>query len=171
MFRKFLVISGFLLTAVSAFAQNRSVYTPLTDSKCQIKIDADVPGAMTGLCRGVGDYKLKILVDDERMSVNVVARVTKEFELDFWGYFGNFSSVGERAEWRIRGKRPIAVIIRYDVADRGVDNDKRTSYLMVSKITADESCVVAIVRPGRNQNAEARRIADFAAGKPCRQAE
>src|SRR5215204_194348 len=169
MFKIFLVISVFLLTSVSAYAKNRSVYTPLTGSDCSIRIDSTVPGVGSGICRGVGDYKLKILSDDERMSVNVIAPDAQQFELDFWDYFGNFSSIGERAEWRMKGKRPVAVIIRYDVADRGVDDDKRTSYLMVSKISATESCVVAIVKPGKNQNAEARRLADSAAAKPCKQ--
>ena len=60
--------------------------------------------------------------------------------------------------------------VRFDVSDRG-DNDKRTSYLMVSKISPTESCVVGIVKPGKNQNAEARRLADSAANKPCKKAE
>ena len=171
MFKTFLVISVLLLTTVSACAKNRSVYTPLTGSDCSVTIDSTVPGVGSGICRGVGDYNLKLLSDDERMSVNVIAPDSKQFELDFWGYFGNFSSVGERAEWRIKGKKPVAVIIRYDVADRGGDGDKRTSYLMVSKISAAQSCVVAIVKPGKNQNAQARRIADSAANKPCKQAE
>lgn len=171
MFKIFLVISVFLLTSMAACAQNRSVYTSLTGSDCSIRIDSTMPGVGRGICRGVGDYKLKILSDDERMSVNVIAPNAKQFELDFWGYFGNFSSVGERAEWRMKGKRPIAVIIRYDVADRGVDDDKRTSYLIVSKITDTGACVVAIVKPGQNQNAQARRLADSAAGKPCKQTE
>ena len=170
MFKDLLVVSFILLLSAAAFAQNKSVYTALTDNKCAVKNDSTVPGVMNGLCAGAGGYKLEILADDERMSVNVVAANTKKFALDFWGYFRNFSSVGERAEWRMNGKTPVGLIIRYDVSDRG-DGKKPTSYLMVSKIIPTESCVVGIVKPGKNQNAEARRLADSAANKPCKKAD
>jgi hypothetical protein len=170
MFKKLLVVSFLLLLSTAVFAQNKSIYTPLTDNKCAVKVDSQVPGVMNGLCAGAGGYKLEILADDERMSVNIVASNTKKFGLDFWGYFSNFSSLGERAEWRMKGKTPVGLIIRYDVSDRG-DDGKRSSYLMVSKISQTESCVIGIVKPGKNQNAEARRLADSAANKPCKKAE
>jgi hypothetical protein len=170
MFKKTLVVSFLLLLSTLTFAQNKSVYTPLTDNQCNIKLDSQIAGNMSGLCAGAGNYKLKIYADDERMSVSVVASAQKTFDLDFWGYFRNFSQIGEKAEWRMKGKTPVGLIIRYDVSDRG-DGNKSTSYLMVSKIAATESCVVGIVKPGKNQNAEARKLADSASNKPCKVAE
>jgi hypothetical protein len=163
------VLLLFLLSA-AAFAQNKSVYTPLTDNRCAVRIDSTVPGVMNGVCRGVGDYQLEILLDDERMSVNVIAPANEKFALDFWGHFRNFSSVGEKAEWRLRGRTPVGLIVRYDVSDRG-DGNKPTSYLMVSKLGPKGSCLVGIVKPGKNQNIEARKLADAASNKPCKTAE
>ncbi|MEP6900814.1 MAG: hypothetical protein ABJA66_03630 [Actinomycetota bacterium] len=170
MFKKTLVGSFLLLLSTLTFAQNKSVYTPLTDNKCKITPDLQIAGNMSGLCQGVANYKLQIAVDDERMSVSVIASAQKTFDLDFWGYFGNFSQIGEKAEWRMNGKTPVGLIVRYDVSDRGEGN-KPTSYLMISKISSTESCVVAIVKPGKNQNAEARKLADSASNKPCQKVE
>ncbi len=170
MFKKTLVVSVILLLSTLTFAQNKSVYTPLTDNKCKIKQDSQVPGNMNGLCPGVGRYNLKIYVDDERMSASVVAPDQKTFDLDFWGYFSNFSSIGERAEWRMKGKTPVGLIVRYNVSDRGEGN-KPTSHLMVSKVSPINSCLVAIVKPGKNQIAQAQKLADSAANKPCKKIE
>ena len=170
MFKKTLVVSFLLLLSTLTFAQNKSVYTPLTDNKCNVTLDSQIPGNMSGLCQGVGNYYLKIYADDDRMSVSVVSSDQKTFDLDFWGYFGNFSQIGEKAEWRMKGKTPVGLIIRYDVSDRG-DGKKPSSYLMVSKISPTGSCVVAIVKPGKNQNVEARKLADSASKKPCQKVE
>lgn len=170
MFKKTLICALMLLFSTLTFAQNKSVYTSLIDNKCKIQEDAQVPGNMNGLCPGVGGYNLKIFADDERMSVSVVAANQKTFDLDFWGYFGNFSSVGERAEWRVKGKTPVGLIVRYNVSDRG-EGKPPTSYLMVSKVSLINSCLIAIVKPGKNQNIQARKLADAAVNKPCKKIE
>ena len=170
MFRKTLIISILLLLPTLTFAQNKSVFTPLTDNKCKINLDSQIPGNMDGLCPGVGRFKLKIFTDDERMSVSVVAPDQKTFDLDFWGYFGNFSYIGERAEWRLKGKTPVGLIVRLNVSDRG-EGKEPSSYLMVSKVGPTNSCVIAIVKPGKNQNIQARELADSAANKPCKKVE
>jgi hypothetical protein len=87
--------------------------------------------------------------------------------LNFWNYFGNFSELGERAEWRMNGKKPVALIVRLKVSDRG-DGKPPTSYLIVSKIRGTEACVTDIVKPGKGQNAKARSLADKAPIKPCK---
>jgi len=166
MFKTFLIVFFLLVLSRASFPQNNSVYTSLSDDKCRVKVDSKFPGVMNGVCPGVGDYELNIFSDDERMSVSVVATAGKKFDLDFWGYFGNFSSLGPKAEWRMNGKTPIGLIVRYEVSDRG-DGQKPTSYLMVSKISATESCVVGIVKPGRNQNIRARNLADSAINRAC----
>src|SRR5438034_2777090 len=45
----------------------------------------------------------------------------------------NFSELGDRAEWRMKGKTPVALIVRLKVSDQG-DAKPQTSYLIVSKI-------------------------------------
>jgi hypothetical protein len=163
MFRAVLLI---LFLSTCLFAQNKSVYSEISNAKCQTINTSPVSGYLN--CAGVGGYNLQVLDDDARMSVNVIAPDQKEYELDLWGHFRNFSSVGEKAEWRMKGNVPIALIIRYDVADRGGDDGKTTSYLLVAKITKANACLTDVVKPGKNQNLTARKLADKAALKPCK---
>jgi hypothetical protein len=60
--------------------------------------------------------------------------------------------------------------VRFNVADVE-DSTKNTSYLMVSKITKGEICVTDVVAPSKTQNAEAQKLADVAATKPCKATE
>ncbi|HRH41956.1 MAG TPA: hypothetical protein PKY82_09955 [Pyrinomonadaceae bacterium] len=169
MFKNLLIVSFLLLLSTVSFAQNKSVYTPLTNDKCQVKVDSKLP-IMNGLCPGVGGYNLAIADDDARMSVSVVAPDKTVFDLDFWGHLRNFSELGEKAEWRMKGKNPIALIIRYLVHDKG-DLKPPTSYLMVAKITKDSACVTNIVKPSKSQNLLAQQLADSASNKPCKKTE
>jgi hypothetical protein len=91
----------------------------------------------------------------------------KTVGLDFWNHFGNFSALGETAEWRMKGKKPVALIARLNVSDQG-DRKPPTSYLIVSKLSPTKPCVTDIVKPGKSQNAQAQRLADAASTKPCK---
>jgi hypothetical protein len=70
----------------------------------------------------------------------------------------------------MKGKTPVALIVRLNVYDRG-DGNKPTSYLLVSKLGQTGACVTDIVKPGKSQNLTAQKLADAAAKKPCRPAE
>lgn len=132
MFKKLLIVSLASIFPIAAFAQNKSIYTPISNKQCETKKTSPVSGYLN--CPGAEGYSLQVLDDDARMSVNVLAPDQKSFELFFWGYFRNFSYVGEQAEWRMKENNPVALIIRYNVSDRG-DGTKISSYLMVAKIT------------------------------------
>lgn len=154
--------------STAAFAQNKSVYTDLAADKCKTTaVDKGMPGNYSGRCAGVGGYELEVYLDDERNSIGVVLPSKKTVVLDFWNYFGNFSALGERAEWRVKGRKPVALIVRLNVSDRG-DEKPPTSYLVVSKISATEACVTDVVKPGKSQNLLAQRLADKALTKPCK---
>jgi hypothetical protein len=149
-------------------AQNKSVYTSLATDRCKTaSVDQSMPGNYVGRCPGVAGYALEAYLDDERNSVGVVLPSKKVIGLDLWSRFNNFSELGETAEWRLKGKRPVALIIRLKVMDRG-DDRPGSSYLIVSKISQSAACVTDIVRPGRGQNATARRLADKAVVRPCK---
>lgn len=165
MFKAILFI---LLLSIGLVAQNKSIYTPISNEKCQTTTTSPVSGYLK--CPGAGDYNLEVLDDDARMSVNVVAPDQKVYELDFWGFFRNFSYIGEQVEWRMKAGKPIGLIIRYNVSDRG-EGKKPSSYLMVAKISPIEACVTNIVKPSKNQNLTAQKLADTAAAKPCKQTE
>jgi hypothetical protein len=168
----FLTLNIIALLSLSALAQaNKSVYTNLDGKTCKtLESDSSGAGSYRGRCPGVAGYKLDMLEGDIRQTINVIAPNKKTFELNFWGYFGSFSSVGQKAEWRMKGKTPVALIIRYNVAGTE-DSSKNTSYLMVSKITKNEICVTDVVNPSKTQNAEAQKLADAAAAKPCKATE
>ena len=159
-----------LIFASIALTQNKSVYTSLAEDKCKtVTVDEGMPGNYVGRCPGVGGYALEAYLDDERNSVGVVLPSKKTIGLDLWQYFANFSELGTTAEWRVKGKAPVGLIVRLRVSDKG---DKAgTSYLIVSKLSAEAACVTDIVKPGKSQNATAQRLADRASAKPCKKTE
>jgi hypothetical protein len=155
--------------ALAATAQNTSVYTDLTDKKCKtLESNPDEGGSYLGECPGVAGYKLQVLEGDLRQSINVIDPKRKKTELDLWNVSGGFSSVGEQAEWRMKGKTPIALIVRFNVSENPEDSSKITSYLVVMKITKEKICVTEVLKPTRSHNFEARRAADRSAARPCR---
>lgn len=168
-----LLFAFLFVFSVSAQAQKiQSVYTDLIDTKCKtLESNPDEGGSYLGECAGTNGYKLQVAEGDLRQTVSVVAPNKKIFPLEFWRIFGGFSAVGAKAEWRVRGKEPVALIIRFNVSENPEDASKTTSYLIVSKITKNEACVVEIFKPGKSQNLLARQAADSAAGKPCKSVE
>lgn len=171
MFKSLLILSFIFLFSIVAFAQNKSVYTDLAADKCKTdSVDQGMPGNYVGKCAGVGGYNLEVYLDDERNSIGVVFPNKETVGLDFWNHFGNFSELGTKAEWRMKGKYPVALIVRLNVSDRG-DDGQQTSYLIVSKITKTSACVTNIVKPGKSQNLLAQQLADKAATKPCKKTE
>lgn len=155
-----------------------SIYTDLKTEKCkEIELTDNEGGSYRGECAGVAGYKLEVLEGDLRQSINVVAPNRKKFELNFWTTVsGAFSSVGEKAEWRITrsGKKitPTALIVRYNVNENPERAELNTSYLVVVKITKNSACVTDVVAPTvKNQNAKARQLADASVNKPCRKPE
>lgn len=172
MLKTLFVFSLVFVFSTVTLAQNRSVYTDLTDNKCKTVVAAgkDMPGNLTSRCKGVGGYDLEVYLDDERNSIGVVFPSKTTVGLDLWNYFGNFSELGTKAEWRMKGKKPVALIVRLNVSDAG-DGKPPTSYLIVSKIGAGSACVTDVVKPGKNQNLTAQRLADKASAKPCKPTE
>ena len=171
MFKILLVFSILFVFSTAAFAQNKSVYTSLAANKCKtVDVNKGMPGNYTGRCAGVGGYDLEVYLDDERNSIGVVLPSKKVIGLDLWNHFGNFSELGDRAEWRMKGKNPVALIVRLKVSDRG-DGKPPTSYLIVSKISGTDACVTDIIKPGKSQNAKAQSLADKASTKPCKRTD
>ena len=168
MFRNLMILLFVFIFQTIVFAQNKSVYTNLSEDKCKTEsVDQGMPGNYTGNCKGVANFDLEVYLDDERNSVGVILPSKKTINLEFWNYFSNFSALGEKAEWRIKRKKPVALIVRLNVSDRG-DEKPPTSYLVISKISETNACVTDIVKPGKNQNARTRQMADKAITKACK---
>lgn len=168
------VIFLILVCAVCASAQsNRSVYTNLGEKSCKtIRLDSSEAGSYEGICAGVGGYKLQVEEGDLRQNIQVITPTGKKHSLDLWTVVGSsFSSLGDKAEWRVRTQRgkvvPVALIVRYNLSSNPEDATKITSYLAVVKITPSRICVTEKIAPGANANVAARIAADQSAEKPC----
>lgn len=172
--RALLTISALLAFAVSADAQaGESVYTDLDASKCRTITISEGPATYSAQeCQGVAGYKLLVLEDDARQTITVVAPGGVRHPLDLWHTVsGAFSTVGQKAEWRVRrrgGKtEPFALIVRCNANEMPDHPEKFNSYLAVAKITAGKICVTDKIAPGPRAHVEARRAADGAARRPC----
>lgn len=160
----------FLSTAISA--QITSKYTGLSDKVCKkLKISDDEGASYEGECPGVAGYKLRLLEGDLRQSIDVVTPAKKTHQLQFWNISSAFSYVGDKAEWRMKGKTPIALIVRFNASEDPENAEKKTSYLIVAKITRAEVCVTDVVKPSPTQNADARKAADGAPARPYRRTD
>lgn len=168
------VISILMLSAIpSIHAQDKleSVYSDLASSKCTtIEVDKET-GSSTQRCRGIAGYKLLVLDDDARQSITVVTPGGKSHPLDLWEVITYaFSSVGNKAEWRVsraRGKvSPVALIVRVNASEDPANPKRLTSYLAVVKL-GEKICVTQKISPSAQANEEARRAADSAGASPC----
>lgn len=168
-----LILFILILSPVVYSQKASSVYTDLRTEKCKtIEATDEGAGSYRGECKGIGGYKLEVLEGDIRQSINVISPSGEKSELNFWSTVsGGFSSVGEKAEWRVTGTgkkaKPYALIVRYNASENPEMPEKTTSYLVVIKLDGDSACITDIVKPTKNQNVTARKLADEAANKPC----
>lgn len=164
-----------LVSAVTASAQGvQSIYTNVNGKRCvTVEEDAEAAGYMVQRCPGVAGYKLRIDSQDLRQGIAIIKPDRSEHELNFGTIGGGaFSFLGNKAEWRVKRQRgrivPIALIVRFSVAQQMDDGtSKDIPHLTVTKITPQKICLVQTVPPGPNANAEARKLADSSADKPC----
>jgi hypothetical protein len=173
---KKIVLMNFALVfavAISAKAQSpESVYTSLSSKQCKtLKLFKEGEGSIQS-CAGIAGYKLLVEEGDLRTTITIVAPNGKKHPLDYWHVVTNaFSTVGEKAEWRViksKGKLlPTALIVRVNASEDAENSEKITSYLAVAKITAQKICVTDKINPGATQNEEARHAADSSAKKAC----
>ncbi len=168
----FTLFAILVAASLTASAQITSKYTGLGEKACKtVESNSDEGGSYRGVCPGVGGYKLEAIEGDLRQSINVIDPKKKKHELNLWNISGGFSSLGDQAEWRMQGKSPIALIVRYNVSENPEDASKLTSYLIVIKITKDAICPTLALKPTRSHNYEARKAADKAASRPCLNSE
>ena len=169
---KSLTLGLLTLFNISVAAPLSSVYTPLEFGKCKMISQAkDDGGSTVDLCPGMAGYALVLEEGDLRQNVQVIAPGGRKYSLDLWTLVSSgFSSTGPRAEWRMAGKVPKALIVRYNASETPENPNKITSYLAVAKIGSSGVCLVAKIQPGVNMNLEARHISDRAGAMKCLQA-
>ncbi len=163
----FIVACITAIFSVYSYAENKSLYTSTNSKACKIiKNDPNEGGSYEAECHGVGGYKVHLLEGDLRQTLNIITPRNKIFELNFWGFYSGFTTVGEKIEWRVKKGTPIALIARYNVENKD-NSKKKRSYLIISKIRKDSCCVTDVVPSKANQNLEARKLADVAIKRPC----
>ncbi len=133
-------------------------------------------GSYEGRCPGIAGYTLLVSEGDLRQNITVVTPKGTKHSLDLWTVVSSaFSSLGPKAEWRVKKVKnkttPTAVIVRYNASEDPEKPEKTTSYLVVIKITNTEICVTDKVLPGADANIQARRLADESTSKPCLKVE
>lgn len=147
----------------------RSVYTSLAEKDCRVTERDEEVGGTSSRCPGAAGYALVVHDYDARMSVDIVAPGGRALPLRYSGVVtANFSAVGERAEWRMRGATPMALIVRLNANEDPENPERTTSYLTVARITATSACVTDRIAPTvANANEAARQAADRSATRPC----
>ena len=170
-----LLIMAFIMALAVTTASGQaiqSIYTDLNKNCKTLERDDEAAGYILEQCQGVAGYKILVANGDDRANIEIVKPDGSKHDLNF-GQIGGagFSSVGAKAEWRVKREKgkivPIAIIIRFDLVTDASNPGKTTSYLVVSKITPQKICRIVQVEPGPKANEEARRVADSSAGTPC----
>ncbi|CAA6814911.1 MAG: Unknown protein [uncultured Sulfurovum sp.] len=164
-----LYLSSFSLQAeVLDSSVNTSTYTSIDQKDC-VTLDSDNMGSLQE-CESFTSIGVKVIEGDIRQSI-ILTRNQQEYDLDFFTTVSPaFSSLGLKAEWRHELGKPTnlkGMIVRLEVSDDPENLDKTSSYLVVSKITRHEICVIAKVAPQINQNIMAREILDINLAMPC----
>ena len=137
-------------------------YTSIDPASCRlIEQNIEEGGYSRHACDGLGGYKIEISESDLRQDVVVIAPDGRRSELELSSIVakGAFNSLGKAAEWRGAAAKPVALIVRLNVARGPEPTRPDISNLVVARLNRP-SCVVAVVPPVRNQNSEARRVAD-----------
>jgi len=179
---KFIYLIGlFLLGLSSLFADTNyengkerelslyeSSYTSIAQKDCQT-LESDNLGSIQE-CESFAGMKVTVIEGDIRQSITLT-REGKQYDLNFWNTISyGFSSLGLELEWRYLHNQfdnPVGVIVRLEVNEDEDDMEKVTSYLVVSKITEKEICVVGKVTPQKSQKESAREMVEKSATMSC----
>lgn len=128
---------------------------------------SELDGSTTRLCPGKAGFSVLISEDDLRETVSVGksrAAAAEEPAAQLW--FEPFNSSLHTVEWRMAGKRPIAIIQRWLIADNAdrdaKDRPRDKAMLAVTRLPPGEVCHVAYIDVSANAGANklARKAAD-----------
>lgn len=144
-----------------------SVYTDMKrDCKSVPDAEAEAHGSdPPAVCKGFGGYQLS--VGYSAWGASIAARLIKKpDEHVLLGQdYGNYGERGEKAEWRLAGGKPFAVIIRFgkygEPGDDGNPFAKRTgSTLVVKGLKGWGHIDFEVDGSAADANEKARRMAD-----------
>ena len=159
-----LIAVSTLMFATAATAQEaRSVYSDWAIKKCQQEsIDND---GGSWFCKGIKGWDIFYWEGDLRG--NMAFGPAPHAQCSSAQSFAPFNSPGNRIEWRMKGGKPYATILRW-TTDSGEPGGKRT-WLAVTKLAGRMSCWTTIIEGSySNANAVARQKADTSANFNCK---
>ena len=168
-------VIGLPSQSAAADAKDRlqSVYTDLSGKNCtRAEVDKQT-GASSRECPGVANFRLIVADDDERMSITVIAPDGTRYPLNYWDVITrSFSTLGQRAEWRIMEHNgsitPVALIVRVNWYDQeNLESPKRRSSIAIAKLQRGDTCVVGKIGSVPNGNQLARQIGADAPNRAC----
>src|SRR5690242_17334875 len=112
----FITFLFLFLFAATASAQLTSSYTNISEKSCrQIKLTkADEHVLMHRRCQGVAGYRLDIFSGEEHEYMDLITPRGKKFDVSINP--ASYSFLDKRAEWRMRGTTPVALIVRFNMS-------------------------------------------------------
>lgn len=152
------------LTAANA-APAATITTDLYGKACTVLSQDRETGAATRRCRGAAGYALLVHDEDGRTSIDILPPARRGMPLNFWDVVsGGYTTVGRKAEWhfaRRNGKLvPVGLVVRVNTVEETAGDVKRGALTTVTRIGAQEACVVFKVdAAGRHAGRKARAAA------------
>jgi hypothetical protein len=164
-----IIITGVVIGVSTLWAgEYESSYTSIKENQCRT-ISTDELGS-TQQCKSFANINVQVIDSDLRQSITLYRRGNL-YPLNFFAKVSShWSMLGDKIEWRYRKNdkaHPIAMIVRFKVSEDLNNPNKMTSYLVVSKISPDNICVVGKIPPQANQNQLARNMAQRAQNMDC----
>jgi len=145
-----------------------SSYTSIAQKDCRT-LESDNLGSIEE-CESFADIKVTVIEGDIKQGI-MLRRDGKNYELNFRNAISyTFISLGLELEWRYKRNQfdnPIALITRLDVNNDPEDPEKISSYLVVSKITDNEICIVGKIEAQKNKNQMAKDMAEKSSTMSC----
>ncbi len=165
-----MIITGVVAIGGSTLwaGEYESSYTSIKANQCRT-ISTDELGSIQK-CKSFANINVQVIDSDLRQSITLY-RGGNLYPLNFFiKVSSHWSMLGGKIEWRYEKNdiaHPIAMIARFKVSEDPNDPNKMTSYLVISKITPDNICVVGKIPPQANQNQLAREMAQRAQNMDC----
>ena len=163
-----LILFTTLVNAKESNQKFTSSYTSIAEKDC-LTLDSDDLGSIQE-CESFYNIKVRVIEGDIRQGITLTYK-DKEYSLNFQSNVSPFfSTLASKIEWRhevdnidnIKG-----MIVRLDVNDKSDSFDKKTSFLIVTKITEDNICVIGRILPQNRQNEVARKMLEKSKNMPC----
>jgi hypothetical protein len=151
-----------LILLAAALAQPTSAYSAVDLDRCRTVSHVEEGASSTWRCPGHAGVPLIVMSGDDRFDVDAGV------DNGVWESPGRFSAPPTRVEWRLRNRRPFAIIYRLSLTGY---REPTSSVLAVETVgrPGAPGCVIAwIAGSTPNANAVARARADTrAAGFRC----